>query len=317
MMENGHMLLPASTLTADSFHAGILAFSGKLTVRAVFERAWHLESERNFIITITTVPHDGPLTVRMDGSSLSSLGVHPADSGAIWSTSSGPVIVIGRVSIALPTTRRWQPEHISTTPVLSSRLRIDLKRLIARSNDAARGGLAAGILTADESPGAPAWLRHGAKSARGLMHALQIHDQPAIRGHTRGLIGLGPGLTPSGDDLLCGLLAGLRILDDRPGLRCSSAQANLALIDRTVAEAQTRTTLLSRTLLHYAAQGVATEPLLRVLWALGSGLGIADVDHVLGIGHSSGSDMLTGAVLAATAVLAWEDAIAPALVSSA
>ncbi|WP_344282674.1 oxamate carbamoyltransferase subunit AllH family protein, partial [Actinomadura napierensis] len=69
------------------------------------------------------------------------------------------------------------------------------------------------------------------------------------------IVGLGPGLTPSGDDMLCGLLVSLRLVGD--AVRGGDAAVWLAdwLGAAVTADAGTRTTALAETLLHCAAAG--------------------------------------------------------------
>jgi hypothetical protein len=118
------------------------------------------------------------------------------------------------------------------------------------------------------------------------------------------LLGLGPGLTPAGDDILCGCLAGLRLLGRRAG---HSWDIDLEAFGASiVASARDRTTTLSRTLLARAAAGVVVEPLLAVLLSLGGDGAIGGLDALLSIGHSSGRDMLAGASLAAQVILERE-----------
>lgn len=148
-----------------------------------------------------------------------------------------------------------------------------------------------------------------------LMGALLHRDETHLRHHISSLIGLGPGLTPAGDDILTGLLAGLHVLKHRAPAphHCTSTLA--ILTDIVERRAPNRTTALSQTLLFYAARGIAVEPLLDVLWTLGSGspirsltpTNVGGLDALLAIGHSSGSDMLTGALLAAQTLLGWAD----------
>jgi hypothetical protein len=90
----------------------------------------------------------------------------------------------------------------------------------------------------------------------------------------------GPGLTPAGDDLLAGYVAGLVLLH---------AQRVRAV--RLAERAASRTTALSATLLRHAARGEVPEP-VHVLLATG------DVRPLLAFGHSSGSWWLRGLVSA-------------------
>src|SRR5262249_3933247 len=103
----------------------------------------------------------------------------------------------------------------------------------------------------------------------------------------RGLIGLGPGLTPSGDDFLIGALAVLDALGE------SEAHAVLARAD--VDALPELTTPLSGCFLRAAAGGHVGEKLRQAL----SSLLVGDIDMAIAvageIGHSSGWDMMAGA----------------------
>lgn len=112
-----------------------------------------------------------------------------------------------------------------------------------------------------------------------------------------GLIGLGPGLTPSGDDFLSGALVALRFLgyDD----------AADRLARAVLPAAHGRTGCIARAYLCCAARGMASQPLFDVLDHLvghpNPGLegALVRVDEV---GHSSGWDGLSGAVAVCAAV---------------
>jgi hypothetical protein len=110
------------------------------------------------------------------------------------------------------------------------------------------------------------------------------------------LIGLGPGLTPSGDDLLGGAMIALRALgrDDRAR----------RVADWALPLAATRTGAISAAHLACAAAGEGNASLHEFLAALlmGDDAGIASaVAALAAIGHSSGWDMLAGVALACAA----------------
>ena len=99
------------------------------------------------------------------------------------------------------------------------------------------------------------------------------------------VVGRGPGLTPSGDDVLAGVLLGLRA---SPALRDH--------LWRAVSPRLGGTTSLSAALLAEAAEGYAVPAVLRLGAALvagGTDLGQA-VREVAAVGHSSGTDLLAG-----------------------
>jgi hypothetical protein len=111
-----------------------------------------------------------------------------------------------------------------------------------------------------------------------------------------GLIGLGPGLTPSGDDFLVGALAVLDALAER--------KAHAALAHAIAAAPRGLTSPLSDYLLRAAAAGHVGEPLCRAVSAVISGMAGAAVAAVRNIGHSSGWDMLVGVTSALQVVAA-------------
>jgi hypothetical protein len=106
------------------------------------------------------------------------------------------------------------------------------------------------------------------------------------------LLGLGPGLTPSGDDVLCGAMIALHA-----GGRSDAAGRLGASVLRY---AGARTTGLSRAFLRAAAEGQGSEALHVLLVAVLSGQ-TDQLDALVGdvarIGHTSGWDALAGAVL--------------------
>jgi len=130
------------------------------------------------------------------------------------------------------------------------------------------------------------------------------------------LVGAGPGLTPSGDDVLCGVLLGLRL----------HPRGTSAFVDelwRAVRPRLTATTSLSASLLREAADGYAAEPVTRLLQRLASagsdsssavreGTTVTEAVHeVLAIGHTSGADLLGGLAGCLDALAAQSGQTAP------
>ena len=109
-----------------------------------------------------------------------------------------------------------------------------------------------------------------------------------------GLLGLGRGLTPSGDDVIIGLL--LMLAHNRMNLFADGSDAR----KRFVGLAYERTTTISANLIECAADGEADERLITVVTGLVTGRpSIEDCAKcVLGWGSSSGVDALTGMAVA-------------------
>ena len=119
----------------------------------------------------------------------------------------------------------------------------------------------------------------------------------AARGAVIGLLGLGPGLTPSGDDLLAGMLIGLHAAGE------AAVAAGLATFVRDAPD--DATSPFSRAHLAAAADGLPSAAMHAAVAALLEGdiaALPAAVDRLDGIGHTSGWDMLAGAVIGLRAV---------------
>ncbi|MEU6660239.1 DUF2877 domain-containing protein [Streptomyces sp. NPDC046821] len=98
------------------------------------------------------------------------------------------------------------------------------------------------------------------------------------------LVGLGPGLTPSGDDVLCGALLASRVWGGPLG----------ALSD-AVADAARRTPLLSAALLRHAVRGECVAQAREFLRALCGEGSLDDAARgLLAVGHHSGGDLARG-----------------------
>ena len=139
----------------------------------------------------------------------------------------------------------------------------------------------------------------------GAHNALSGHAQPALEalerwlvGNALGdeaeqLIGLGPGLTPSGDDYLGGMLVALRWLG-----RGAQADGLWRWLQPRLA---VRTSAISAAHLAAAAAGEAHEALHEVLSDLGVGSAgpATALSRLDSVGHTSGWDALAGIVAVA------------------
>ncbi len=132
---------------------------------------------------------------------------------------------------------------------------------------------------------------------RALLAAVQRCDRRAAETAAAPLVGLGVGLTPSGDDVLVGFTAAL-----------TAARAVLARpIARAAAYAGARTTLIGRTYLDHAARGEYAERVHDLITAVAAG---DEVRVVRGMswGATSGADLVLGILLGARAAWATGEA---------
>jgi hypothetical protein len=132
---------------------------------------------------------------------------------------------------------------------------------------------------------------------RALLVATRRDDRRAAEAAATSLVGLGAGLTPSGDDVLVGFTAAL-----------TAVRNKLAHpIARAAADGGSRTTLVARTYLYHAARGEYAERVHQLVDAVASG----DASRIaLGMswGATSGADLVLGILLVARSTWATNEA---------
>lgn len=126
---------------------------------------------------------------------------------------------------------------------------------------------------------------------QGLLDSVRRADSPTLRHHASSLVGLGTGLTPAGDDALLGVV----LVATMPGSMLAPARADLTDV---VHAAATRTTDISHAALAQAVRGRTRESLVALLHALAVATDeqtlARHASRVIAIGHTSGTDILTG-----------------------
>lgn len=212
------------------------------------------------------------LTPRSPGASA---GFVLGDGAVGWTGPAGPVVVRA--------VREWAPARPRRGEVAASALAAVRTAL----NDAGLG--AAALASAD--PGVDLRLLADLAAAAG--------DRDASVAVAARLLGSGPGLTPSGDDVLAGFLAGAAAF----GLDTAALREAIAVL------APARTTALSAALLWHAARGECIDEVAAVAAILTSHQRIApeQAGRALGrlrsVGHTSGAALALGLVTAAGSAL--------------
>lgn len=281
--------------------ADILASHHELEVLAVFERSFYL------------MAHGGLVCVGAEGIGRGPLNVPLANAGQIdWrqlgvdlevkAEAHGTRLAIGEdISISLDAPAWEPPDWAVFLPEPSE------NGLVALHMNAAdklpMEGLAALVMAAgDPAPRNPV-ARAAANEIATLVAQLPgMLDSELLELHSRRaftmLLGLGPGLTPSGDDFIGGIMLALTALD-RTRLRD-------AIWDALTPELGDLTTEISAMHLSAAADGMGAEAVHELANAVleGDEAAIpAYLDRVARIGHCSGWDTTAGFALTIAAAL--------------
>jgi hypothetical protein len=255
-------------------------------VLAVFARSAYIEVAGQ-IAALTAAELDrGPLAIPVDGFEVLR---------TVWTDEAVTLragrLRVGAHEVALDGAPRWDP----VLPPAASGAAVHLPRVVRiLTRDASRESVASLL----DDPQRPTASRYRALLAR-LREALGTLDgalfgdgrPEAVAAAAAAIAGLGPGLTPSGDDLLVGIMHAVTVW---PTLATGAGGPRLRV---RIAEAATpRTTRISGAYLRAAAEGWAAEPWHRLVAVLGGEAAGLDavVAGVLRVGETSGADALTG-----------------------
>jgi hypothetical protein len=252
-------------------------------VHSVFERTVNLESADGAMMTLAARECDNaPDSVVVSAARFDASGIAVGELARAARFS----IDIGRsFHLALDGAVPWQ-EDLPRLPANLDRLGTNLRRMRTRLDAVAgAGGMPAAAAPGSWDAAISAALRDGGARLRA---SLLRGDLDAFRADALSLVGLGPGLTPSGDDFLVGLFA---VLNLDPGLSATLAPACADI----VAAAAQRTNAISLAALRHAATGRVREAIAALLRQLVLGSAIdAALARVLAIGSTSGADIAAG-----------------------
>ncbi len=259
-------------------------FAGR--VHSVFAQACNVVCDDTLLTLGAPGAGDGPTTLRLARGSSGDLRDW-FDVGERVYCRRG-CLRTGRAELRLTLASVWRPAELC--PLLP-RSRIEAHLRNARLGLAQRRRTHTSVIEAEAAPVVAA-----------LREACRLLDREQAARHVDGLIGWGEGLTPAGDDLLVGLIAGLDALvhlDERRHRFRSALAAALAC--RTQ-----RTTPIAAHYLRLAAGGHYTEPLVRLRHALlceddGDAVDAA-LQRALAVGATSGADTVSGLL---AGLLAW------------
>jgi hypothetical protein len=258
------------------------------TVHSVFAQACNIRLDDGRMPALLA-PHLGnvPHGVRVDAPAGFVFSRHLA-AGERVGCRADVLRVAGGLAVDLGSARAWRGELPS----------VNVDRLVPEVTQAWRAawcGLRRGRAPADQADATlnRAVERQGVRLARAA-RALQADEAARL---LERVIGCGPGLTPSGDDLVTGFLAGLfsTMGEDR------GRRGFLEAFCRTVAAAAVFTADISRTYLSHAVAGGFAEPLVTLARQIDAGSDRSAIESAttaaLRVGHTSGGAGVFGLLL--------------------
>lgn len=293
-------------LQTGPFARRALARAGPGRVLALFERSGYLELPAGLLCLGGESLGSGPLNLSTSARAAldwRSLGLELGSSVGL--DEEGRLDLDGRVTIDSSVGALWSPPDTAVGPPHRCVAALDIVLDLA-SESCPDEGLAPVFLG---RPGSG--VGHAAVALGDLATWLSgaFDEVGPVPSSVTGLLGLGPGLTPSGDDLLGGTLITLRALD-----RGDLAERLYAAIEGDLAA---RTHAISRAHLEAAAEGLGGAILHAMLATLLAGRHDelpARLSALDAIGHCSGWDGLAGVILV---LQAWSRSAAIELQSEA
>lgn len=283
------MVTTATALTADGRLLERIR-TGRLegAVHSVFDSVVNVRTADVGLVSLVARDVDNaPNTLVMEVPSMAPLRARP---GAHVLARDGRLVCHGRFTVDVAKATAWTAELPDLAGEAESdglaRMATELGRILDR--EGRRGGIRprpepAGTIETGVS-------RTLAEATQRLIESLGTGDLDAAGRWAERLIGLGPGLTPSGDDFLTGLAAALAA----PGTRIH-ALAPWAV--ELVATCRARTNAISWTAMYEATRGRVRESIVSVLSAVAAGDAEAlrpAARKVISIGKTSGTDIVTG-----------------------
>lgn len=255
-------------------------------VHSAFERAINLQSPATGLVTLACRSvGNGPWTLLVNADRL------PAGAARVNDPvrGDGRLLVVGDgLLLRLAGAGEWRgrlPVYPADESTLMSNLRA-MRTLL--QHEGKPGGLLGTTPSAGRFAMAASQLLR--RETRRLSVALTRGDARRAQAHARAIVGLGPGLTPSGDDFLVGMLAVLNV-PGHPG------GSHLPAVVEAICGAAGSTNDISFAALSRAVTGAVPQPLIDLIEAVMRGAGAdlaAAVRRVLQIGSSSGTDIACG-----------------------
>jgi hypothetical protein len=273
------------------------------SVHSVFRSALNLrlDGKDHLLTLVTSREGDLPQGIRLDAPEGFSFEDFRLGESAICR---GGILHFEKnsLTVQLSGARRWKCDlpalgFDSADPAVSAAWSFVWEALNKQQRLAESDIVAEELLVESAREGVP---RRAGKALRELVAATQRYD--VTDSSVKALIGLGTGLTPTGDDLLVGYVA---------GLWCTAQDKSkqlqfLSRLGETIFHLSSQTNDISCTYLYHAAQGQVSSRLANLAEAISQGINHERLSEIakaaFKVGHTSGMDAVTGLLIG---LIAW------------
>lgn len=283
-------------------------------VHSIFTRVVNvLTSDNRLLSVVGRDVGNGPINIVINlpqSTSLTSIGIRKDDE--VLNVKGTFVLGKNLLCISTKNAKEWRPQRVFGGKVLAiKRIR---ENLLTMKEVACAHGCFGGMAQLIEWLGEEdlekladkklnPFARRGLPHLSTLIETIKAGDYRKIERSAKELVGLGPGLTPSADDVLSGLMVSLTLMSENLNI-CADmvSETNKSIISCI----EGRTTLISQEFLTHAAAGEANESILALIEKMLTA-GPNEVEdatkHVLAIGEASGTDVVLGIFLGSQLLL--------------
>ncbi len=249
----------------------------------------------------------GPINIVTDfpaGRSMTELGVE--SNQAVLGVNEEILIGGDILLISMRDAKLYEPEKdflpsLRSSSEIRANLAIVARMATRRGRHEGLGGLIELLISTGTKMKHPKGLNSFSRLAlpkvRFLLRTIRSGRTSDLGMEVRDLVGLGPGLTPSTDDMLAGLMATLALIAHNLGGNGKRVQT---INGRIVRNARKRTTTLSQEYLTHAGMGETNEHFLELIKKILTGRPeeVKDATQaVLKVGETSGTDTVLGILL--------------------
>jgi hypothetical protein len=263
---------------------------------AVFERSAYLDFEGDVVCIGTPDLGSGPLNAQVESTQAFDA---IRRSRHVDVSSDGGLLHVGVTSFRFASAHRWRPTAVAW-PVDAKRLARGVAHVREWARRRAPGDGLSSLVA--RTSAADALARAGRDAVRALEARLgDDGDDDVSLSPLAALIGLGPGLTPSGDDFLGGAIVALHSYGHAQRAQRLAAKLRFEGATHPISVAHWRA----------ACEGLGSDALHACLRDMAEGRAArSSLDRIATIGHTSGWDALAGATTVAGALSRASDAAA-------